>query len=173
MSESTTPDRSGAGEPATPQRRPEFTVTETAPDQFLFYQRVVLRQPIEKVWAEVRDGRRLVGLVLPEAKDTFAWLDGGNAEKVPSRFEISVGGAALREEITFRDDDHHALRYRLTEPGLGMQTYQAELKLTRAAEGTTSFVYARNITLQPGFSVEVLKQVVEKEIADVQAFFAR
>jgi hypothetical protein len=149
----------------------QFTVTELAPGRYAFFQRVTLDGAIDHVWAKVRNFQQLVKILIPTAG--FDWVEGGNPGRVPARYEITFGGDRVVEEIVRRDDFAHSLTYHLIVPGLGMQAYVGEIFLFKLSERQTALEYTRDITLQPGASIEPLKQLAPQQLAALQAHFAK
>jgi carbon monoxide dehydrogenase subunit G len=148
-----------------------FTCTEAGLNRYILVHRGTMDAPIGKVWALLQDFQRFVGVLLPTV--AFEWVDGGNPGKVPSRYQLTVGETRLVEELDYRDERAHTLRYHLITPGLGMLAYSAEVKLTAAGEQQTVVEYMRDFTMQPGASVDGLTQLSHQEFADMKKHFAR
>ena len=149
----------------------EFTRRDAGPDRYILVHRGTMDAPVGKVWALMEDFQRFVKVLLPTVP--FEWLDGGGPDKVPSRYQLTVGDARLVEELDYRNEREHTLRYHLITPGLGLVAYSAEVKLTAAGEGRTGVEYMRDFTMQPGVSVEPLTQLSHQEFADMKKHFAK
>jgi carbon monoxide dehydrogenase subunit G len=149
----------------------EFTCTEAGPNRYILVHRGTMEAPIGKVWALLSDFQRFVGVLLPTVE--FQWVDGGAPGKVPSRYQLTVGGTQLVEELDSRDEREHTIRYHLITPGLGMLAYAAEVKLTAAGEKQTVVEYRRDFTMQPRASVDGLTQLSHQEFSDMKKHFAR
>ena len=54
------------------------------------YDSAVLDAPIEEVWALVRDMVTLLPLVFGDGVKDYRWVEGGSAEKIPSRFQFTL-----------------------------------------------------------------------------------
>ncbi|HLL01954.1 MAG TPA: SRPBCC family protein [Myxococcaceae bacterium] len=149
----------------------EFTCTQVEPNRYVLVHRGEMDAPLSHVWALLYDFQRFVGVLLPTVP--FEWLDGGGVSKVPSRYQLTVGDTRLVEELDYRDERDHTLRYHLITPGLGMVAYEAEVKLTQAGEGRTRVDYQRDFTMQPGAGVDALTQLSHQEFADMRKHFAK
>jgi hypothetical protein len=149
----------------------EFTRKEAGPDRYILVHRGTMDAPVGKVWALMADFQRFVKVLLPTVP--FEWLDGGNAGRLPSRYQLTVGDTRLVEQLDSLNEREHMLRYHLITPGLGLVAYSAEVKLTAAGEGRTAVEYMRDFTMQPGVSVEALTQLSHQEFSDMKKHFAK
>jgi len=147
-----------------------FTITEPSPGLFHFFQRQTLNAADGHVWAVVRNFQQFVKVLIPTA--TFEWLDGGNPGTVPSRYRLVVGDSKLEEEIDFRDDQARVLRYHMVVTGLGIRTYSAEIKVVPISERQTAMVYTRDVTLQPGQTIETLRGLAAQQMVALTEHFA-
>ena len=149
----------------------EFTCTQVEPNRYVLVHRGEMAAPISQVWALLYDFQRFVGVLMPTV--SFEWLEGGGVNKVPSRYQLTVGDTRLMEELDYRDEREHTLRYHLITPGLGMVAYRGEVKLTKAGEGRTRVEYQRDFTMQPGVSADALTQLSHQQLADLRKHFAK
>lgn len=124
-------------------------------------------------WELLWDWERFVEVGLPGMTRNFTWLS-GSPEEVPSKFQFEIAGALLKEEIYERTgaDGEYLLRYRALEPALGVEEYDAILRLQRFAEGRTAFEAIREVRLQSGISPDMLTELVRSETQYLVDHFA-
>ncbi|MDY7225319.1 SRPBCC family protein [Hyalangium rubrum] len=147
------------------------TFKEVEPGRFTFFQRATLGAPISETWPTLRDFPQIAKILIPAG--VFQWVEGHSLPKLPARYQLTLGDLTLQEEITACDEREHAVRYHLRSPGLGMQTYSAEIKFTPEGEKQTVVEYSREITLQAGASVEPLKQIIDQQLVALKTHFSR
>ena len=150
--------------------------TACGTDQYRIVARASFDSAPADVWALLWDWERFLAVGLPGQTSEFQWLTGG-PDDIPSTFEFEVAGATVREEIYERTADEstgrYRLRYRTTEPALGIIEYDAVLDL-QGIDGTeTSFSATRNVRLAPGSPPDMLAGIVESETRSLVNFFAR
>ena len=110
------------------------------------------------------DWERFVKIGLPGMTSNFTWLSGRSGE-APSRFQFEIAGALLKEEIYELSgaDGDYLLRYRALEPALGVEEYDAVLRLKQVAEHRTAFEAIREVRLESGASPGMLSELVRSE----------
>jgi hypothetical protein len=124
-------------------------------------------------WELLWDWERFVEVGLPGMVNNFTWLS-GSPDEVPSKFRFEIAGALLKEEIYERTDTdgEYLLRYRALEPALGVEEYDAVLRLKQVANGGTAFEAIRNVRLQAGTSPDMLSELVRSETQCLVDHFA-
>ncbi len=117
-----------------------------------------------KPWELLWDWEQFVEVGLPGMTSNFTWLSGSPAE-VPSKFQFEIAGALLKEEIYERinTDGEYLLRYRALEPALGVEEYDAVLRLQQITENRTAFEAIREVRLESGASPDMLSELVRSE----------
>jgi hypothetical protein len=107
---------------------------------------------------------QFVQIGLPGMTSGFTWLSGRAAE-APSKFQFEIAGELLKEEIyeLSEAEDGYLLRYRALEPALGVEEYDAVLRLQQVSESRTSFQAIREVRLESGASPDMLSELVRSE----------
>lgn len=150
---------------------PVSAVTPLPGGGYRFTSTAVLDAPEGAAWAKIGDIRQLLAIALPAATN-FQWLDGGNLARVPSRYSFEALGATVVEEVTLRDVTEREFGYRVVFPTLGLQSYTATVSLEPADNTHTVITFSRDITFDDPSAVGTWAALFEKEIADIQAYFA-
>ena len=106
--------------------------------KYSIYDSVILDAPLDKVWQELRDMSKLVAIAFGEGSKGFTWVDGGSAEKVPARYEVTLvpSGQRLLDEVIGRSEGDHSVTYRSIMGG--------------ALEGYIATYWLRPVTNEPG-----------------------
>lgn len=156
-----------------PNSPPKVEVIPLGSNRYFMIQSVELAKPTSVVWPEVRDFEQFIQLLVPGVDLHFNWVQ-GNASIVPSTYELDVGGGLiLREQVFFRSDLLHLIKYRtLNTPILGLEKYTAAVSLTPGTRSRTTLIYVRDFTAEPGTSVEDLTQELQAQLVGLQAHFA-
>lgn len=148
-----------------------FEITKVGPAKYHFYQRARLDRSLGSVWAKVRNFQALVAIVLPTATD-FQWLHGGGPGKIPSQYSFkSDTGVMVVEEVYFRSQLTHTVKYHLLEPAIGMREYVAAIRLTPALHNDTIFEYDRYIEFEDDASLASMSVIFEQEMVDIKQYF--
>lgn len=146
------------------------TVIETGDEEYIIHAQTFIDRPVGDIWPEIRDFEQLVDIGLPGLATNFQWLNGGGPEQIPSTFQFESGGATVVEEIYYRSEYKHKLRYRVVEPALGIIEYDAVLNLDPVWFDKTYYSATRVLTLEPGV-VDGLTALIELETQNIKAYF--
>jgi hypothetical protein len=149
-----------------------FETTPLPDGSYRFVGAVTVDLPIGAVWARCRDAEKLVEIVLPGIASNFQWVEGGNPNVVPARFTFEANGATLLEEVCYRSDEDHALKYQLVNPSLGMESYLATIELTSQGATSTRVVYTREMRFADPSQVGSFTGLLQLEMVNLQAYFA-
>lgn len=145
----------------------------TGPDRYKITATAEFEASPAASWELLWDWERFVEVGLPGMTSDFTWLSGG-PDDVPSTFQFEIAGALLKEEIYERThtEREYLLRYRALEPALGVEEYDAVLRLMQAADGCTAFEAIRDVRLQAGTSPDMLSELVRLETQCLVDHFA-
>lgn len=149
----------------------QVTTRETGPNQYILVATATFDRPAGEVWALLDDFEKLIDVAFPGGTGNFTWLDGGGPGKAPVRFQLSIGGQRLLEEVYHRDPDRHLLRYRVLEPALGIVEYDAVFELAPKPDGRTLYSVYREVTLEPG-ALDGLVGLIQMETQNMKQHFA-
>lgn len=145
------------------------------------YDSVVLDAPIEVVWAEIRDIINVLPIVFGDGVKDHHWIDGGSAEKIPSRFEFTLApsGAKATEEVVARSEVDHSVTYRMIGQAVGVEGYVATYRLRPITNepGKTFLEWPREFSVAPGEDPEKIVPFIAgltaSEVAALKTYFAR
>ncbi|WP_437909847.1 SRPBCC family protein [Sorangium sp. So ce327] len=145
------------------------------------YDSAVLDVPIEEAWRELRDIVALLPIVFGDGVKDHRYVDGGSAEKIPSRFEFTLhpSGDKAVEEVVARSETEHSVTYRLLGQVLGIEGYIATYRLRRITTepGKTFLEWPREFGVAPGQEPEKVVPSVAaltaKEIVAIKEHFAK
>jgi len=155
-----------------PNSPPRVEVIPLGSNRYFMIQSVELGKPASVVWPEVRDFQQFTQLLVPGVDLHFTWVD-GSAATVPSTYELDFGGLIIREQVFFRSDLLHLIKYRtLNTPVLGLEKYTAAVSLTPGTRSRTTLLYVRDFTTEPGTSVEALTDELQAQLVGLQAHFS-
>lgn len=128
-----------------------------------------------ELWELLCDWERFVAVGLPGMTSDFSWVSGGPRES-PSRFEFTLVGAVLKEEIYELTADEqtgrYRARYRALEPALGVLEYDAVLDVESPDGATTVLEATRIVRLEPGSAPDMLAGVIDGEMQSLKDHFA-
>lgn len=150
----------------------ETTTTELGPNQYRIVTSATFDRPVARVWPTFLDFQNLVELGLPGSATDFVWVNGGSPQKVPSAFQFLSGGETIHEEVYFRDNHTHTLRYRLLQPALGFVAIDSVLQLENC-RGRAHYTATRVVTLEPNVPVESLSSLLTLETANLKTYFSK
>jgi hypothetical protein len=156
-----------------PAAAPTFETTPLPDGGYRFVGAVVVNLPIGAVWAKCRNIETLLEIVLPGIASNFQWVEGGNPGVVPARFTFEANGATLLEEVYYRSDEDHVLKYQLVNPSLGMESYLAAVELTSQGATGTLVVYTREMRFADPSLVGSFTGLLQLEMENLQAHFAK
>ncbi len=118
------------------------------------YDSAVLDAPVEEVWPVVRDILRVLPIVFGDAVKDAHWVDGGSAEKIPSRFQFTLqpSGETALEEVCGRSESDHSVTYRMIGQAVGVEGYIATYRLRPITNepGKTFIDWVRDFAVAPG-----------------------
>jgi hypothetical protein len=157
-------------DPAAP---PTFETTPLEGGGFRFVGSVVLDRPIGAVWAKAHNIESFVAIVLPGLASNFQWVDGGSPGVVPARFSFEANGATLLEEVYYRSNEDHVLKYQLVTPALGMESYLATVDLTSEGPQSTRVTYTREMRFADPSLLASFSGLLQLEMTNLQAYFAK
>jgi hypothetical protein len=149
-------------------------VTEnTRPDCYKITALAEFESTPDVSWQLLWDWERFVEIGLPGLTSNFLWLS-GSPDEVPSKFQFEIAGALLKEEIYERTNSggDYLLRYRALEPALGVEEYDAVLRLLELPDGRTAFEAVRDLRLGSGASPDMLVELVRSETQCLVDYFA-
>ncbi len=115
---------------------------------------------------------QIIPIALPGVASDFEWVDGGSPGKVPSRFQMSVFGETLLEELFYRSHEEHKLQYRLVTPALGIVSYIGTIELDEVEAGRTVITFTRNLRFADPSLVSPITASMQPEVANILAYFA-
>jgi Polyketide cyclase / dehydrase and lipid transport len=149
--------------------------------KFRVYDSAVLDAPIEEVWLVVRDIIRLLPVVFGEAVKDYRWVDGGSAEKIPSRFQFTfhATGETVLEEVVGRSETDHSVTYRMIGQAVGVTGYIAtyQLRSVTTEPGKTFLDWVRDFGVAPGHDpakvAPFLASLTAQEALALKKHFAR
>ncbi len=122
--------------------------------KYRVYDSAVLDAPIHEVWPVLRDIVRLLPLVFGDAVRDYRWVEGGSAEKIPSRFQFTLqpGGETVLEEVSGRSETEHCVTYRMIGQAVGITGYVAtyQLRPITSEPGKTFLDWTREFAIAPG-----------------------
>ncbi|AKU93620.1 hypothetical protein AKJ09_00284 [Labilithrix luteola] len=150
----------------------ELVTTELGPHQYRIVTSATFDRPVARVWPTFLDFQNLVELGLPGSASDFVWVDGGSPQKVPSSFQFISGGETIHEEVYYRDNHTHTMRYRLLQPALGFVEIDSVLQLENV-RGRAHYTATRVVTLDPNLPVEALSSLLVLETANLKTYFAK
>jgi hypothetical protein len=143
------------------------------------YHSSVLDADPDTVWSEVRDMMQVLPMVFGDAIENAHWVDGGSADKVPSRFEFTLlpGGDVALEEVVGRSESTRSLTYRSVGQVLSIVDYLATYRVLAVTnEPGRSFIeWSREFRVVEGADPEFLpflEGLIAQEIDTVKAHFA-
>lgn len=123
--------------------------------KFRIYDSTILDAPIEEVWPFVRDLVGMLPVLFGDGITDYRWLEGGSAEKVPSKFQFKLvaTGETVVEVVVARSELDHSLTYRMIGQAVGITdnvaTYQLRPIVTGKHEQT--FIdWVREFAVVPG-----------------------
>jgi hypothetical protein len=156
-----------------PSDEPTFEITRLDDGGFRFVSVAAVGLPAGALWAKLSNMAQVVSIVLPGVASDFQWVDGGCPGKVPSRFQFSVNGVLLLEEIFYRNHDDKVLQYRLVTPALGIESYVGTLELDEVDAEVTVITFSREMRFADPASADALIGLLQAEMVNLQAYFAR
>lgn len=122
--------------------------------KFRVYDSAILDTPIEEVWPVVRDIIRVLPVVFGDAVKDYCWVEGGSAEKIPSRFQFMFPstGETVLEEVVARSETDHSVTYRMIGQAVGVTGYIAtyQLRPVTTEPGKTFLDWVRDFAVAPG-----------------------
>ena len=109
------------------------------------------------------------------------WVDGGSAEKIPSRFRFTLAatGETPLEEVSGRDEVDHSVTYRMLGQAVGIEGYVATYRLRPVTNepGKTFIEWPREFGVAPGGDpakvVPFLASLASQEVATLKGYFGR
>lgn len=148
--------------------------------KYSLYDSVILDAPLEKVWHEVRDMSKLVAIAFGDGSKDFTWVDGGSAQKVPARYEVTLvpSGQKLLDEVIGRSESDHSVTYRSIIGGT-LEGYVATYRLRPVTNepGKTFLEWPREFGIAPGGDPAVILPMMIKttagHVAALKTYFAR
>jgi hypothetical protein len=136
--------------------------------KYSIYDSVILDTPLEKVWQEIRDMSKLVAIAFGEGSKDFTWVDGGSAEKVPVRYEVTLvpSGQRLLDEVIGRSESDHSVTYRSIVGG-ALEGYIATYRLRPVTNepGKTFLEWPREFGIAQGGDPAVILPIMTKTTA--------
>ncbi|WP_437563488.1 SRPBCC family protein [Sorangium sp. So ce542] len=145
------------------------------------YDSAVVDVPIEDAWRELRDVVKLLPIVFGDAVKDYRYIDGGSAEKIPSRFEFTLhpSGERALEEVVARSETERSVTYRLLGQVLGAEGYIATYRLrpVTSEPGKTFLEWSREFGVAPGHEPEKvapsIAALTAKELVAIKEYFAQ
>jgi len=149
--------------------------------KYSVYDSAILDAPLEVVWPVVRDIVRLLPIVFGDTVKDYHWVDGGSADKIPSRFTftlVATGDSPL-EEVSGRSEIDHSVTYRMIGQAAGLEGYVATYRLRPITNepGKTFIEWPREFGLAPGADpakvVPFITSLTAQEVAALKKHFER
>ncbi len=145
------------------------------------YDSAIVDAPIEEVWAAVRDMMQLLHIVFGDMVKDCQWVDGGSAERIPSRFKftLTASGETPLEEVAARSEIDHSVTYRMIGAAVGIEGYVATYRLRPITNepGRTFVEWPREFAVAPGQDaakvVPFLTSIASQEVAALRTYFQR
>lgn len=145
------------------------------------YDSAVLDAPIEEVWGVLRDIMKLLPVLFGKALQGHQWVDGGSAERIPSRFQLAVqpSGETALHEVVARSEIDHSLTYRNIGGAMGLERYVSTFRLrpVTSEPGKTFIEWPREFGVAAGQDatklVPFIAAVSAKEVATLKEHFSR
>ncbi|AUX42747.1 hypothetical protein SOCE26_041800 [Sorangium cellulosum] len=149
--------------------------------RYSVYDSAVLDAPIEEAWRELRDIVKLLPLVFGDSVKDYRYVDGGSAEKIPSRFEFTLlpSGETGLEEVVARSETEHSLTYRMLGQLIGVEGYIATYRLRRITTepGKTFLEWPREFGVAAGADpaevVPAIEALTAREVATIKEHFEK
>lgn len=143
------------------------------------YDSAVLDAPVETVWEVIRDIVHLLPIVFGDAVKDYRWVDGGSADKVPSRFQftLAASGETALEEVVARSEVERSLTYRMLGQVVGIEGYVATYTLKRITHtpGKTFIDWPREFSVvagqDPAEVVPAIAALTAQEVAALEKYF--
>lgn len=145
------------------------TVTQTGTNEYTIVAETYVYNNIETIWSKVRNFKTFVEVALPGVATNFQWICGG-PHQIPSTFKFTTSGEIVKEEIYYRSEYKHKLRYRVLEPALGILEYDSIIDLDPVWSNKTHYKATRFVTLEPG-ALEGLVDLFELETGNIKDYF--
>lgn len=148
--------------------------------KYHLYDSAILDAPVEEVWRVIRDMMQLLPLVFGDGVKDCRWVDGGSAEKVPSRFQFTLhpSGDTPLEEVVGRSEVERSLTYRMIGSAVGIEGYVATYRLRPVTDepGKSFIEWPREFSVAEGSDpakvVPFLASLCAQEVARLKAHFA-
>lgn len=151
---------------------PTFEVTPRPDGSFHFFSAGVVCRPSGAVWAKIRNFDNVIAIFLDGIASDFEWVDGGSPGKLPSRYQFSVAGTTLLEEVDYRSDPDQVIGYHLVTPGLGIERYSATIELEAEGPHATRVTFTRAMRFADPALVDGFAELFQVEMANFQDYFA-
>jgi hypothetical protein len=146
------------------------THIQTGTNEYIILAGTILDASAGEAWSQLRDFEQLAEIALPGLVSDFEWLNGGGPEQIPSTFQFVTGGTTVVEEIYYRNDSAYTLRYRLVDPALGIQEYDAQISLIPLSQDKALYFLFREVTVDPGV-IGGLVDLTEIETLNINNYF--
>jgi hypothetical protein len=145
------------------------------------YDSAVLDAPIEEAWPVLRDILRVLPIVFGDAVKDAHWVEGGSAEKIPSRFQFTLhpSGETALEEVCGRSETDHCVTYRMIGQAVGIEGYLATYRLRpiTSEPGKTFLEWPREFSViagqDPAKVVPVVTALAAQEVVALKKHFKR
>jgi hypothetical protein len=149
--------------------------------KYRVYDSAVLDAPIEEVWPIIRDMMQLLPLVFGKGVEDCRWIEGGSAEKIPSRFQFTLQptGDTPLEEVCGRSETDHSVTYRMLGKAIGITGYIAtyQLRPITSEPGKCFLDWTREFAVLPDQDAAkisaFLAGLTAQEVATVKAHFSK
>ncbi len=145
------------------------------------YDSAVLDAPIEEAWPVLRDILRVLPIVFGDAVKDAHWVEGGSAEKIPSRFQFTLhpSGETALEEVCGRSETDHCVTYRMIGQAVGIEGYLATYRLRpiTSEPGKTFLEWPREFSViagqDPAKVVPFVTALAAQEVVALKKHFKR
>jgi hypothetical protein len=149
--------------------------------KYRVYDSAVLDVPLEEAWPILRDILRVLPIVFGDGVKDFKWVDGGSAEKIPSRFQFTLQatGETVLEEVSGRSEGEHSVTYRMIGQAVGITGYIAtyQLRPVTSEPGKTFVDWVRDFAVAPGNDPEkvapFLASLAAQEMVALKKHFSK
>jgi len=149
--------------------------------KYRVYDSAVLDVPLEEAWPILRDILRVLPIVFGDGVKDFKWVDGGSAEKIPSRFQFTLQatGETVLEEVSGRSESEHSVTYRMIGQAVGITGYIAtyQLRPVTSEPGKTFVDWERDFAVAPGNDPEkvapFLASLAAQEMVALKKHFSK
>jgi len=148
--------------------------------KYHFHHSSVLEAPPEVVWRELRDMISLFKGAFQGAVHDVYWVDGGSAERIPSRYEFvfQPGGERFSEEVIGRSELEHWISYRTVGSVMGLVDYVGRMSLRPITDEPNRCLFeaTKDFRLAEGMDANAFipsyAKMIEQQMVTLKAHFA-